>query len=79
MGRFHQRRTGQNEQERRQEGEEGGHAGTGETRQEQGIGTEYFLGPGADEADEGHHHDQRPGVVSPRARPSIIWVAVSHW
>ena len=20
-----------------------------------------------------------PGVVSPRARPSIIWVPVSHW
>ena len=35
--------------------------GAGETGQEQGIRPEHLLAPGADEADEGHHHDERPG------------------
>jgi hypothetical protein len=29
--------------------------------------------PAAEEAHERDHHDERTGVVSPSARPSIIW------
>ena len=46
---------------RRQEGEEGHDTGAGDAGEEQGVGPEHACRPAADEADEGHHHDQRPG------------------
>src|SRR6185295_16898780 len=49
--RLDQRCADEDEQERRQEGDEGGHGG----------------------------RRRGPGVVSPRARPSIICAALSHW
>lgn len=59
--RFDERCADQDEQERRQEREEGHERGGEQAAGEKHVGAEHLLAPAADEADEGHHHDQRPG------------------
>jgi uncharacterized membrane protein len=61
VGRFDQRAAGQDEDEGRQEGEPGDQRGRHRAGQKQAVRTEHRLDVAADEADKGHHHDQRPG------------------
>ncbi len=57
-----QRPAGEDEDERRQEGEEGDHRWRpARAPRNSASGPEHLLQPAADEADEGHHHDQRAG------------------
>ena len=61
VGRLDQGGAAEDEQERWQEGEKGGHTGPRDTREQRVVGAEDFLGRGADEPHEGHHHDERAG------------------
>ena len=69
MGGLDQRSAGKDEQEARQKREIGGDDRGNAAGKNQAVGPEQLLGPPADEADEGHHHDERTRRGFPEREP----------
>jgi hypothetical protein len=78
-GRLDQRRAGEDEEERRQEGEEGRDARRRAPGRDQVSAPNSALVQPPTKPTKATTMISGPGVVSPSARPSIICVPVSHW
>lgn len=69
-------RAQQDEKEGGQKGEESHHRCSRRSRQKERFRAKDGLGPAADKADEGHHHDERPGrCLTERQAINHLWSA----